>query len=123
MKVEVCFLIGTDGMLLWADQSASPYALPDSRARWEAIWRHRDHLAEIAHTHPAGTAAFSAEDESTMAAIDAALGRHLTYAVVTATAMVRRLPCGSDERTAPEDEPWWAGPLRAESGIREGARS
>lgn len=113
--VEVCFLIGADGAVLWADRSASPAALPDSRARWEAIWRHRARLAGVAHTHPRGAAAFSAEDETTMAAIDAALGRPLNYVVVTAEAMLRRLPDGTD--AVQHDEPWWVALLRAASGI------
>ena len=46
---EVCFLIGKGGAILWADASNSPAALPDSRARWEAIWTHRDELEVIAH--------------------------------------------------------------------------
>ena len=38
---EVCVLIGRDGAVLWSDASDSPVALPDSRERWEAIWRLR----------------------------------------------------------------------------------
>ena len=57
---EVCLLIGRGGAILWADASDSATALPDSRARWEAIWRHRDELEIIAHSHPAGPEAFSA---------------------------------------------------------------
>lgn len=113
--VEVCFLISVDGAVLWADRSASAVALPDSRARWEAIWRHRDRLAGVAHTHPSGALAFSSEDESTMKAIDAALGRRLNYMVVTAEGMLDRLPDGSD--TVIQDEPWWAALLRAASGM------
>ena len=68
-KREVCFLIGKGGAILWADASDSPAALPDSRARWEAIWNNREHLEVIAHSHPVGPAAFSAEDNSTMEAL------------------------------------------------------
>src|SRR5687768_15959006 len=82
MLREVCFLIGHDGSVLWADASDSPVALPDSRDRWEAIWQLREELAEIAHSHPVGPLAFSAEDESTMEALDSALGRAVRYSVV-----------------------------------------
>lgn len=119
--IEVCFLIGLAGgheVILDADLSADPAALPDSRARWSAIWRHRRTLTTIAHTHPSGAARFSLEDETTMTAIDAALGVRLTYSVVTAGAMLRRLPDGTETSVPGADEPWWAGPLRAASGIR-----
>lgn len=122
--VEVCFLIGRigdagDDVVLWADRSARPSALPDSRARWDAIWRHRGRLTAIAHTHPSGVLAFSAEDETTIAALDAALGRPLKYVVVTADGMLRREPDGSlgTERA----EPWWADVIRAASGIKGNA--
>jgi hypothetical protein len=110
---EVCFLISRGGAILWADASDSPVALPDSRARWEAIWRHRDELDVIAHSHPAGPAAFSAEDESTMRALDSALGRVLRYAVVAPGTTITR-----DGMMSPE--PWWAALLRLASGMEKG---
>jgi hypothetical protein len=107
---EVCFLIGRDNAILWADASDSPSALPDSRARWEAIWQHRDELEAIVHSHPAGPAAFSAEDQTTMHAIDTALGRSLTYCVVA--------PGVTLDRDGPiSPEPWWAALLRLASGM------
>lgn len=122
MLREVCFLIDHDGAVLWADASRSPVALPDSRARWEAIWQLREELAEIAHSHPVGPAAFSAEDESTMQAIDSALGRGLRYSVVAPRAMVVRAG-GETVRTFRTDrEPWWAGLLRLASGMTPAAR-
>jgi hypothetical protein len=109
---EVCFLIGRGGAILYADASDSPAALPDSRARWEAIWRHRDELEVIAHSHPVGPAAFSAEDDSTMDAIDSALGRAVRYIVVAPRAVVVR-----PAEPAPVFEPWWAHLLRLASGL------
>lgn len=124
MKAEVCFLVSADGAVLWADRSGSPAALPDSRARWEAIWRHRDRLALIARTHPSGALGFSATDESTMAAIDAALGRGLKYVVVTAEGMLVRHADEQDKQDeAVRDEPWWTGLLRAASGMSSGMSS
>lgn len=114
--IEVCFLIGRGGALLWADASSSPAALPDSRARWQAIWQHRDELEEIAHSHPMGPAAFSAEDESTMQAIDSALGRSMRYGVVAPRVTITR--SGSDTRPV-SPEPWWAALLRLASGMRK----
>ncbi len=107
---EVCFLIGRGDAILWADASDSAAALPDSRARWEAIWRHRDELEVIVHSHPVGPAAFSAEDESTMQAIDSALGRVMRYCVVAPRVTIDR-----DGPISPE--PWWAAVLRLASGM------
>ena len=115
---EVGFLIGRGGAVLWADASDSPVALPDTRDRWEAIWERRGELVEIAHSHPVGPAAFSAEDESTMDAIDSALGRAVRYSVVAPTAVIVR-DGGETFRLDPADEPWWAGLLRLASGMTE----
>jgi hypothetical protein len=114
---EVCFLIGGDGELLWADASASPVALPDSRARWEAIWELREQLVEIAHSHPAGPTGFSREDQTTMAAVDDALGRRLRYSVVAPRATIARDPDGRVFEVNPE--PWWAVLMRLASGMIE----
>ena len=112
---EVCFLIGLDGSILWADASNSPVALPDARERWDAIWTLRDRLGEIAHSHPVGPAAFSAEDTSTMAAIDAALGKSMRYSGVAPRTMIVR--DGNTFELKPE--PWWAAVLRLASGMGE----
>jgi len=114
VRREVCFLIGPDDALLWADASDSPSALPDSRARWEAIWSRRAQLVEIAHSHPAGPAAFSAEDASTMDAIDSALGRAVRYSVVAPAVTIARQG-GPAFEVAPE--PWWAALIRLASGM------
>jgi hypothetical protein len=115
---EVSVLIGRGGAILWADASGSPAALPDSRARWQAIWSHRDELEHIVHTHPLGPAAFSAEDESTMQAIDSALGRAMRYTVVAPRVMISRV--GGDT-THISPEPWWADLIRLASGMRKEA--
>jgi len=114
MKREVCFLIGADGEVLWSDASSSPLALPDSRERWEAIWSRRDQLVEICHSHPLGPEAFSAEDRSTMAALDDALGKQLRFSLVTPTQYLVRGP--ADEALA-EPAPKWVEALRAASGL------
>jgi hypothetical protein len=118
MVSEVCFLVDGSGRVLWQDASGDSAALPDSRDRWAAIWAHRAVLAEVAHSHPGGLLGFSAEDRSTMEAIDAALGRPLAYSVVTADKVLRREP---DGRTLVVDlEPWWVADLRAASGLEVG---
>ena len=116
MAREVCFLIGGRGEVLWADASDSPMALPDSRARWEAIWSRREELAEIAHSHPHGPAAFSREDETTMEALDSALGRAVRFSVVAPRLTIAR-EGGRVVEVIPE--PWWAGLLRLASGMHK----
>lgn len=117
---EVCLLIGEDGTVLWSDASDSPIALPDSRARWEAIWRLRAELKEITHSHPVGPLGFSAEDETTMEALMVALGRPVRFSVVAPTGMVVR-EAGRDVLVT--EEPAWTGRLRAESGMAPAATS
>jgi len=121
MRREVCFLIDGEGRLLWSDASTSPVALPDSRVRWEAIWRHRSQLAEISHSHPVGPLAFSQEDETTMEALIAALGARPRFSVVAPDGMLVRDREGQEARAA--EEPWWTQLLRLASGMTEGAGS
>lgn len=124
MSAEVCFLIGRGGAVLWADGWHSPVRIPDSRARWDAIWQHRAELEVIAHSHPVGPLGFSAEDERTMEALRQALGA-LTpaFAVVAPRGTVLRGADGKEfhlspgQPPEPSDEPWWAALLRAASGM------
>ncbi len=111
---EVCMLIGRGDAILYADASDSPAALPDSRTRWQAIWDHRDELEAIVHSHPVGPSAFSAEDRSTMQALDDALGKKLRYCVVAP-----RVTIASDRDDPMSPEPWWAALLRLASGMKE----
>jgi hypothetical protein len=116
MLREVCFLIGPEGQVLWSDAGVSPVALADSRARWEAIWRLRDQLAEIAHSHPVGPLAFSKEDETTMAALALALPRTPRFSIVAPGGVLVRID-GGDVRLA--EEPPWAAQLRSASGMQQ----
>ncbi len=114
MAREVCFLITKDGAVAWSDAAETAWALPDSRARWEAIWERRDGLETIAHSHPGGPLAFSEEDRTTMDALDSALGRPLRYAVVAPNGVIVRAAEGT---RILEGEPAWATPLRRASGM------
>ena len=114
LRREVCFLVGKHGEVLWADVSGSATALPDSRVRWEAIWRCRHDLTEIAHSHPEGPAELSREDETTILALRSALGApHLRFSVVAPQAMLVNDLEGTRVLL---DEPWWADLLRLASG-------
>ncbi|MCY1043842.1 hypothetical protein OV208_21155 [Corallococcus sp. bb12-1] len=114
---EVCLLIGPGNEVLWGDSFDDPVALPDSRARWEAIWSLRDTLVEVTHSHPEGPLTFSSEDETTMAALQAALGRPLRFSVVAPDGMVARV---GGEDVPVRHEPPWAAPLRIASGLLYG---
>jgi hypothetical protein len=115
-KREVFLLIGRGGAILWSDAGDSAVAIPDSRTRWNAIWERRDDIEEIAHSHPVGPARFSAEDLSTMEALDSGIGQRLRYSIVSPQGMVVRT--GKDGVDEPvSDEPWWAALLRRASGM------
>ncbi|MDP1829778.1 MAG: Mov34/MPN/PAD-1 family protein [Archangium sp.] len=114
MKREVCFLIGAEETVLWSDASESPLALPDSRERWEAIWSRRSELVEICHSHPLGPECFSAEDLSTMQALDDALGRRCRFSLVTPTQYLVR---GLENEACAATPPGWVAALRLASGI------
>jgi hypothetical protein len=113
---EVCFLIDEGQNILWSDASNTAVRLPDSRARWEAIWTRRHTIVEIAHSHPVGPLAFSREDETTMAALESALGRSLAFSVVAPVGVVRKI---GGEIGIVIDEPWWARLLRLASDMRQ----
>ena len=124
---EVCLLIGKNDVVLWSDASDSPVALPDSRARWDAIWSRRSRIVEIAHSHPVGPLAFSNEDETTMQALVSALGKSMRFSVVAPNGMVRctkkkmrgeQAPKTIVEECSAEREPWWAPLLRLASGMK-----
>jgi hypothetical protein len=116
---EVCYLVAADGRVLWTDVGSSPVALADSRARWQAIWRLREELVEIAHSHPVGPLAFSQEDETTMAALAAALGRAPRFSVVAPGGMLTRV---GDVDIRMDEEPTWAQALRRASGMAANAK-
>jgi len=111
---EVFFLIGPDGVVLFRDEGDGPAYIPDSRARWEAIWESRGTLVELAHSHPVGPLAFSNEDVTTMDALESALGRSLVFSVVSPDGMIRRQD-GAVVRV--ETEPGWANELRLASAM------
>src|SRR5258705_7866805 len=115
MMREICILVGRDDAILYADASNSSTYLPDSRARWDAIWRHRHELEAIVHSHSVGPEAFSSEDESTMAAIDSALGKAMRYCIVAPRVTIARVGDTPTQKMNPE--PWWTGLVRLASGM------
>jgi hypothetical protein len=106
--------------------------LPDSRALWDVIWEHREHVAGFAHTHPGtGFPSPSAEDLTTFLAIEAALGRRLDWWILSEDAVVciQRSLTGSGSDYHPystiqwshlSTRPFWAIRLRELSGFPPG---
>jgi len=113
---EIFFVVGRGGAILWSDAGDSAGFIPDTRERWEAIWRLREEIEELAHSHPAGPRGFSHEDETTMEALRAALGKPLAFSVIAPTGSVRRQN-DEDVHVELKDEPWWANLLRRASGM------
>lgn len=114
---EVCFLIGKQQAILWCDLSTSPILLADSRTRWEAIWKYRESLEEIAHSHPMGPLAFSTEDQTTMEALRCALPTKIRFSVLAPNGMI---VCDENKKIhtlSSTEEPWWTDLLRFSSGM------
>jgi len=104
---EVCFLLVQDKILRAYFGSAT--RIPDERERWETIWKHRNELTEIVHSHPGNFLAFSQEDLTTMEAVEAGTGKAFTWSIVTRSGFLSR-KSGSD--TLRQDSPWWLPLLR-----------
>lgn len=114
---EVFLVIGRGGAILWSDASDSAAALPDRRERWDAIWRLREEIEELSHSHPAGPLGFSHEDETTMEALIAGLGRAVRFSVVAPNGTIVRQN-GEDAIVQVSEEPWWAALMRRASGMK-----
>ena len=78
------------------------------------IWDHREHLEELSHSHPNGPLAFSKEDETTMQALETALGKELRFSVVAPAGVIAKQ---GNEVTPVDPEPWWANLMRLASGM------
>jgi len=120
--MEAGAVIGVDGVLHWhAPANRSAGSLPDSRQLWDVLWDNRSRLLGFAHSHPGGgVPGPSYTDVTTFAAVEAALGRRLSWWISSAdcTAVVRW--CGPDRlsyRGEQVREPDWAAELRRLSEI------
>ncbi len=110
---EVCFLLAGERVL--GVYAGSQAAIPDSRSRWNDIWRHRRRITEIVHTHPGNMLAFSGEDLATMDAVEAGTGRIYTWSIVTHDGYLSRVGARGRTDRKRDDHPMWLGLLRAMS--------
>jgi hypothetical protein len=84
--LESAVVIGNSNeALFWflpADRSATH--IPDSRLLWEYIWENREWIKGVAHSHPgSGIPVPSWEDLTTFSAMEKALGKELSWWIVT----------------------------------------
>mgnify|MGYP000857370493 CR=1 FL=1 len=87
MSIETGALVGLDGLPIYWHLPPGRNAgyLPDSQDLWSHIWKDRDVLQGFAHSHPGfGTPSPSWEDLTTFSAIEKALGKRLTWWIITA---------------------------------------
>ena len=99
---EVCFILVEDRIL--RAYFGSQTGIPDERERWEVIWRYRNEITEIAHSHPGEFLDFSHEDLTTMEAVEAGTAKMFVWSIVTKHGFLSR-KAGQDNRR--EDLPWW----------------
>jgi proteasome lid subunit RPN8/RPN11 len=127
--IEAGVVINTHGEPIhWHEPRHSSGAIPDSRQLWDVLWKaHADGwLDGVAHSHPgSGIPGPSQEDLSTFVAIEAALGRSLSWWItsVDKTVVCNRSTMDSVPgrviyaiRTI-TDEPTWILELRRRSEI------
>jgi hypothetical protein len=84
--MEAGVVLGLDNKpLYWhTPNERSGGALPDSRALWDFIWENRQQVTGFAHTHPgSGVPGPSHTDITTFVAIEAALGKHLNWFILS----------------------------------------
>lgn len=86
--IEVAMVFTRDGHpIFWlSPNGCTGGSVPDSHTMWDRIWRDRDIIGGVAHTHPwDGATGPSHTDLTTFAAIEAGLGTRLFWPIVTMT--------------------------------------
>lgn len=104
--MEAAVVVSTDGEALhWhTPPGRTSVALPDRRDLWDVLWEHRGCLAGVAHSHPGtGVPCPSQEDVTTFAAIEAALGRRLTWWITSRDHLIALRWVGPDQHRYG----WW----------------
>jgi hypothetical protein len=92
-------------------------SLPDSRSLWDFIWENRDRISGVAHSHPgSGLPSPSHTDITTFSAIEAALGRRLSWWITSSDVLVVWNWEGPNKHDYKgfflREEPDWVGKLR-----------
>lgn len=91
MSIETGVVVNLQGEpIFWhlPDNRSTGY-LPDSRTLWDVLWENRNDLLGFAHSHPGkGYPYPSHEDLTTFAAVEAALGRRLSWWIMSESLIV-----------------------------------
>jgi len=121
--MEVGVLVDKLGRpIYWHEpQGSSSVYLPDSRDLWDMIWENREDVSGFAHSHPGrGMPMPSHEDLTTFEAVEAALGRRLTW-WITSENQLTRLEWYEDQYNLEVwgSAPSWLDELRKRSYRRE----
>jgi JAB domain-containing protein similar to deubiquitination enzymes len=94
-------------------------SIPDSSDLWDQLWNRRSTVKGFAHSHPGGgTPSPSHTDLTTFAAVEAGLGRRLSWWITSDCQLIVLRWIGPDRLTyeakliANEDEPEWVDRLR-----------
>lgn len=120
MSIENAVVIGKDGTVIhWhTPEGRTAGHIPDTTELWDVIWKNRDRIRGIAHSHPGrGVPGPSHEDITTFSAIEAALGDRLEWWITSENRAVVLTHCGPgsyDYDSAPVREGtfWWMARLR-----------
>lgn len=123
--VEAGAVVGEDGnVVFWhIPDGRHGGAIPDSRTLWDVLWEGRKSIQGFAHSHPGnGVPGPSHTDVTTFAAVEAALGRRLTWWIVSADKVAEVRWTGPDKlsyRGYSVRSPAWTAKLRELSGYAE----
>ena len=119
--IEAGVVVDKNGQpLFWhLPEGRSAGSLPDSRTLWDVIWGafQADTLLGFAHSHPGGgVPGPSYSDVTTFAAIEAALGKRLTWWITSSDHVVLIRWIGPDKlsyrATLVQEAPTWVAELR-----------
>jgi hypothetical protein len=106
-------------------EGRSAGGLPDSRELWDVIWENRAQVEGFAHSHPgSGIPSPSYTDLTTFAAMEAGLGKRLSWYITSSDRLVVLLwvgpgPLDYHRDVLNHDEAAWVGELRRLSNVKE----
>jgi hypothetical protein len=124
--IETAMVFNQQGRVLgWhRPDGAGSTQIPDSLDLWEFLWKMRDVLGGVAHSHPGGGALNASwTDVSTFLAVERGLGRRLCWPIVSTqhqSVWYFKALNGGAGRPAFVDEPHW---VEALAELRERSRS
>jgi len=120
MSMEAGVVVGKDGKAIhWhLPEERTGGSLPDSQALWDFIWKNRNEIMGIAHSHPGrGLPGPSHTDVTTFAAIEDGLGKRLLWWITSEDKLVVIKWVGPGKHTyssreISSNDPEWLKPLR-----------